>query len=114
MGKVVKVQILRFRELKSKGDEHLRKGAVQVGEAETAFFQCSLWSEKIKPAPWFDLLGPNPAFFENSLKIGIRQPQRDIQLPSQLALIYPRPALNSIKQSQCTEFFWCHLEKYPD
>ena len=34
---------------------------MQVRKAEPAFFQCSLWSEKIKPAPWFDLLGSNPA-----------------------------------------------------
>jgi hypothetical protein len=33
---------------------------------------------------------------------------------SQLPLINLRPALNSIKQSQYTEFFWCHLEKYTD
>jgi len=29
-------------------------------------------------------------------------------------LINLRAVLNSIKKSQCTEFFWCHLEKYPD
>ena len=84
---------------------------MQVGEAETAFFQCSLWCEEVKPAPWFDLLGSNPAFFEHSLKIGVSQSQRDIQLLSQLALIYFRAAFNSIKKSQCAEFFRSRLYK---
>ena len=53
----------------------------------------------------------HPAFFENSLEIGVRKTQRDIQLLSQLALINLRAALNSIKKSQCAEFFRSHLYK---
>ena len=73
------------------------KCAVQVWEAESAFFKGSLRCEKIEPAPWFDLFSPDPAFFEDPLKISIGQAQWNIQLLGQLPLIYVRAALNCIK-----------------
>ena len=39
-------------------------------------------AKQVKPATWLDLFSSYPSFFENSLKIGVRETQRDIQLLS--------------------------------